>query len=154
MQNAALTPEEYISKQPPERQKGLNMLRNTILSALPEGFTETINYGMIGYVVPKSIYPKGYHSNPKLPLPFMSIASQKNHIALYHSGVYANRELYGWFINAYENQMGRKPDMGKSCIRFIKPDHIPFSLIAELVSKITPKEWIAMYEAALDQRNG
>ena len=121
-------------------------LRKVILKNLPKGFAEVMNYGMLGYVVPHALYPAGYHCDPKLPLPFMNIASQKNFIALYHMGIYADKKLLDWFTKEYPKHSKTKLDMGKSCIRFKKPDQIPFTLIGELASKLSPKEWIALYE--------
>ena len=106
-----------------------------------------MNYGMIGYIVPHSTYPNGYHCNPKLPLPFINLASQKNFIALYHMGIYANPQLLDWFVAEYPKHSTQKLDMGKSCIRFKKMDQIPFDLIAELMQKITVNEWIKCYES-------
>ena len=146
MQIEAKNPEEYISKIPKERISYFNKLRETILNNIPKGFEEQMIYGMIGYVVPKSMYPNGYHCNTDLPLPFVNIASQKNFIALYHSGIYANKDIYDWFVAEYPKHCKRKLDMGKSCIRFKKAEEIPFELIATLMQKITPKEWIALYE--------
>lgn len=120
MTSDAKTPEEYINALPQDRKDAISKLRKIILKRLPKGFSETISYGMLGYVVPHSIYPDGYHCNPKLPLPFMSIASQKNFVAIYHMGMYANKELYDWFVNEYPKHCSRKLDMGKSCIRFKK----------------------------------
>lgn len=149
MRIEANSPEEYIDQLPAERKEAMIKLRSTILNNLPEGFEEIMNYGMIGYVVPKSIYPAGYHVDPEQPLPFMSIASQKNHIALYHSGVYANQDLLNWFISEYPKFSAYKLDMGKSCMRFRKDDQIPYGLIAELVSRVSVKEWIKLYETAV-----
>ncbi|MBO6522333.1 MAG: DUF1801 domain-containing protein [Balneolaceae bacterium] len=143
------TPEEYLEKVPAERKEPIEKLRQVILENLPEGFEETINYGMIGYVVPHSIYPDGYHCSPELPLPFINIASQKNFIALYHSGIYANEELLNWFVEEYPKHVKTKLDMGKSCIRFKKPEQIPYELIAELTTKMTVREWIDIYESAI-----
>lgn len=142
----AANPEEYISKCPEERQEALNRLREVVKENLPEGFQETMNYGMIGYVVPHSLYPGGYHCDPKLPLPFANIASQKNYIALYHSGIYASPEVQEWWTAEYPKHAKRKLDMGKSCIRFKKTDDIPYDLIAELMQKFTVEDWIALYE--------
>ncbi|MEN9303573.1 MAG: hypothetical protein RL264_2002 [Bacteroidota bacterium] len=139
--------EAYILAQPVERQQALNKLRETILRHLPKGFEEMINYGMPGYVVPHSIYPSGYHCDPKLPLPFMNFASQKNSINFYHMGIYANPTLLEWFTNEFPKHSSKKLDMGKSCIRFKKPEDIPFDLIGELVSKIAPSDWISLYES-------
>ena len=146
MQIKAKNPEEYISKIPEERIPYFKKLRKTILENIPNGFEEQMSYGMIGYVVPKSMYPSGYHCDTNLPLPFVSIASQKNFIALYHLGIYANPKLHDWFVNEYPKHCKRKLDMGKSCIRFKKAEEIPFELIATLMQKMTPKEWIALYE--------
>ena len=153
MKSAANTPEEYINNLPDDRKQVMNTLRKTILDNLPKGFSETINYGMIGYVVPHSMYPNGYHCNPKLPLPFMSIASQKNFIAIYHMGLYANQKLLNWFLEEYSKHGNTKLDMGKSCLRFKKMDQIPFELIGELSKKITVKEWIATYEESFKKSN-
>ncbi len=144
----AKTIDEYINQLPPDRKLAIDKLRNTILANLPEGFYETINYGMIGYVVPHSIYPKGYHCDTKQPLPFINIASQKNFIALYHMGIYANKALNEWFVNEYPKHCKTKLDMGKSCIRFKKMDDIPYNLIAELVQKLSPSDWIRLYETS------
>ena len=146
MQSKAATVEDYLSELPEDRQEAITRLRKVIKKHLPKGFKEQMNYGMIGYVVPHSKYPAGYHCNPKLPLPFMNIACQKNFIALYHMGIYANPELLKWFTEEYKNHVSSKLDVGKSCIRFKKADDIPFKLIAELCKKIKPKEWIDMYE--------
>ena len=148
MQIKANNPNEYISTVPEERKPYFEKLRQTILTNLPTGFEEQMSYGMIGYVVPKSIYPKGYHCDTNLPLPFISIASQKNFIALYHMGMYANETILNWFVEEYPNHCKRKLDMGKSCLRFKKPEEIPFELIGKLVQKITVKEWIELYESS------
>jgi uncharacterized protein YdhG (YjbR/CyaY superfamily) len=137
---------DYLSKVPEERQEAFNKLRDTIIANLPDGFSEELSYGMIGYVVPKSTYPAGYHCDPKLPLPFLSIANQKNFIAVYHMGIYANPELMEWFVAEYPKHVKTKLDMGKSCIRFKKMETIPFDLIGELVSKMTAEQWVEIYE--------
>lgn len=149
MQSTALSPKEYMDELPQDRKAPMTELRKTILKNLPKGFSESIGYGMLCYSVPHSIYPAGYHCDPKQPLPFISLASQKNFIALYHMGLYANPELLSWFQKEYARQSPSKLDMGKSCIRFKKPEHIPYELIGELVQKITVKDWIGMYEANL-----
>jgi hypothetical protein len=145
----AKSAEEYISKIPEDRQPIIRKLREVILSNLPGGFEEVIQYGMISYVVPHSVYPDGYHVDPKVPLPFMSIASQKNFIALYHSGVYTIPELKNWFVAEYPKFVKTKLDMGKSCIRFKNVNTIPFELIGELTSKITSNQWVNAYENVL-----
>ena len=146
------TVEEYISQLPEERQEVLQKLRNIIKENLPEGFEEGINYNMIGYYVPHSIYPDGYHCDPKLPLPFMNLASQKNSVNLYHSGIYANKDLHDWFVAEYPKHAKRKLDMGKSCIRFKKLDDIPYELIAELCTKISVDEWVSTYESVVKKK--
>lgn len=152
MQYKAETPEDYINQLPDDRKAPMAKLRKTILENLPKGFEETISYGMIGYVVPFSIYPDGYHCDPKLPLPFMNIASQKNFIALYNMGIYAKKEIYDWFVTEYPKHCKRKLDMGKSCIRFKYIDDIPYELIGELTSKITVDQWISNYESVIKNR--
>ncbi|MBW2938525.1 DUF1801 domain-containing protein [Aureisphaera sp. CAU 1614] len=149
MQYKANTPEEYIAQIPEERKEPIKKLQQIIKENLPKGFEEQIQYGMIGYVVPHSIYPDGYHCTPDTPLPFMSIASQKNFIAVYSSGLYAKKELMDWFVEEYPKHCKRKLDMGKSCIRFKKIEEIPYELIGELASKMSVKEWISIYESAI-----
>lgn len=146
MQSKALTVEEYLNELPEERRESIIKLRNVIKNNIPEGFEESMQYGMITYVVPHSIYPNGYHCNPKDPLPFAGLASQKNFIAFYHMGIYANPELLHWFTSEFPKHSKKKLDMGKSCIRFKKPEDIPFELIGELMQKITVPEWINTYE--------
>lgn len=148
MQSKAQTPSDYIAELPEDRKKVMEQLRKTITDNLPEGFQEGMGYGMLGYAVPHSIYPKGYHCNPKDPLPFMGLASQKNFIAFYHMGVYADKNLYDWFVVEYGKRCKYKLDMGKSCVRFKKMDDIPYDLIAELTQKISVQDWIALYESA------
>ena len=146
MKSAAVTVQEYLDALPPERKPALSQLRKMILKNLPKGFSEAMGYGMPSYVIPHSLYPAGYHCDPKLPLPFLSLASQKNFIAIYHMGLYADEKLMKWFTSEYAKLAISKLDIGKSCIRFKKPEQIPFDLIGELASKMSPKEWIALYE--------
>ena len=146
MMPGAVSPDQYIRELAPAHRDAVTKLRETISTHLPDGFAETMSYGMIGFVVPHSLYPAGYHANPVLPLPFINIASQKRHIALYHMALYADEELMKWFVAEYRRQTGKEPDMGKSCIRFRKTDEIPFDLIAELTRKITPQQWIRACE--------
>ncbi len=140
------TVKDYIQTLPEDRQSATIKLCSLLKKNLPKGFEECISYGMIGYSVPHSLYPKGYHCDPKIALPFLSIASQKNFIALYHMGIYADADLLKWFTQEYPKHCTAKLDMGKSCIRFKKADQIPFELIAELATKMTPKQWIECYE--------
>ena len=146
MQSKAATVEQYLSEVPPERQEAMNKLRKIILKNLPKGFKETMGYGMMGYCVPHSIYPAGYHCNPKDPLPFAGMASQKNSINFYHMGIYTDPKLLKWFTDEYAKTGLGKLDMGKSCMRFKKPENIPYELIGELCSKITVEKWIEVYE--------
>ncbi len=147
MQSNSTTPQEYIDSLPIERKVFVEKLRTIILENLPPGFQEVMGYGMLGYVVPHQIYPEGYHCNPKLPLPFINVASQKNFISLYHMGIYANPELMDWFSGEYSKLVKTKIDIGKSCIRFKKMDEIPFELIGELVKRMSVEDWISCYES-------
>lgn len=137
---------QYVAAVPDERQAAFKKLRKTVKANIPAGFQETMNYGMIGYVVPHKTYPDGYHCDPKLPLPFANIANQKNFIALYHMGLYSDKKLYDWFVKEYAKRCSHKLDMGKSCIRFKKIDDIPCDLIGELLTKISVADWIKTYE--------
>ena len=148
MQSTAKTPNEYIESLPADRKKVMTELRKVIKKNIDKQFSEGMGYGMMGYSVPHKIYPAGYHCDPKLPLPFMGIASQKNFIAVYHMGVYADKKLFDWFIKEFPKHSKSKLDMGKSCIRFKKMDDVPVKLIGELASKMTAKEWIVLYEKA------
>ena len=147
MQSSAKNPIEYIESLPQERKEVVLKIREAIFQNLPEGFEEVVNYGMLGYVVPHSIYPKGYHCDPKLPLPFMSLASQKNNISFYHMGIYADKQLLNWFVSEYPKHVRSRLDMGKSCIRFKKMNEIPYAVIGELAAKISPQSWINLYES-------
>jgi uncharacterized protein YdhG (YjbR/CyaY superfamily) len=150
MQSKAQTINEYVSEIPQDRIEAFQKLRDTISQNLDPEFVECMSYGMIGYVVPHEIYPAGYHCDPKLPLPMMNLASQKNFIALYHMGIYANENLMEWFKTEYSKVCKTKLDMGKSCIRFKKMNDIPFDLIGELCKKMTVNQWIDCYEKMLN----
>ncbi|HLP56185.1 MAG TPA: DUF1801 domain-containing protein [Fluviicola sp.] len=152
MQSKATTVTAYMDSLPEDRKAVMLQLRDAINGHLPAGFEERMGYGMIGWVIPHSTYPAGYHCDPKLPLPFLNLASQKNFIALYHMGIYSNPELLQWFTDEYPKHCKTKLDMGKSCIRFKKMNDIPVELIAELVSKVTPDMWIEWYEKALKRQ--
>jgi hypothetical protein len=152
MQSKAATPQEYIDSLPEDRKKIMSDLRNAIKKNLPKGFSEAMGYGMLGYVVPHSLYPAGYHCDPKQPLPFLGLASQKNFVAVYHMGVYANPKLLKWFTDEFKKHSTKKLDMGKSCIRFKKAEDVPLKLIGELAGKVTPKEWIEWYESAFKKK--
>ncbi|WPR70507.1 DUF1801 domain-containing protein [Flavobacterium sp. NG2] len=149
MQSKAQTVSDYLSELLPEEKEVMEKLREAILKNIPEGFFEELSYGMIGYVVPHDLYPNGYHCNPKLPLPFITIASQKKYFAIYHLGLYANPELLKWFTNEYPKYTDQKLDMGKSCIRFSKKNKIPFELIGILAQKMSVQNWIDCYESQI-----
>ena len=149
MQSKATTPDQYIAELPEDRKEVMQKLRETVKKNLPKGFEETMQYGMLGYVVPHSIYPDGYHCNPKDALPFMALASQKNHIGFYHMGIYSDPDLMKWFTEEYPKHASNKLDMGKSCIRFKNPKNIPFELLGELTTKISVDEWVAKYESVI-----
>ena len=147
MQSSADNQQDYIDSLPQERKEAVEKLREVLLKNLPEGFEEGMGYGMLSYHVPHSLFPPGYHVDPSLPLPFINLASQKDYLALYHMGLYSKPELLEWFTTEFSKYSKKKLDMGKSCIRFKKLDHIPFELIAELATKMTPQEWITIYES-------
>lgn len=149
MQSTAKTPQEYIDSLPPDRKEVISKIREVLLKNLPIGFEEIIGYGMLGYVVPHSIYPKGYHCNPKLPLPYINLASQKNFIALYAACVYGDSKLKEWFASEYPKYCKTRLDMGAGCIRFKKMDDIPYQLIGELAGKLTPQQWIEICERVI-----
>ena len=146
MQSKAATVEDYIKELPEDRREAIKKLRAVIKKNLPKGFKEGMGYGMAGYSVPHSLYPPGYHCSPEQPLPFMGFASQKNFIAVYSMAIYGDKKLLDWFKKEYAALNIGKLDMGKSCIRFKNPEKIPYQLIGELSSKVTPQEWIALYE--------
>lgn len=152
MHYKADSPEEYIDQLPEERKLVITKLRTIISKNLPKGFEEQMSYGMLGFVVPHSIYPDGYYVDSKLPLPFINLASQKNFVALYHSGIYADSKLHDWFVAEYPKYVKTKLDMGKSCVRFKKMETIPYELIGELCTKMTPENWIALYEKNVKNR--
>lgn len=153
MQSKATSVDQYIDSLPEDRKKVMIQLRKVIKKNIPKGFEECISYGMIGYVVPHKLYPKGYHCSPELPLPFLGVGSQKSHIGIYHMGVYANADLFKWFTNEFKKHSSKKLDMGKSCIRFKKPEDVTIDLIGELVSKMTPQKWIEVYEKAFQKKS-
>lgn len=153
MQSKATTPEAYISELPEERQSIISKLRQVILDNLPDGFQEQMSYGMLGYVVPHTLYPEGYHCDTSLPLPFINLASQKAHIGFYHMGIYSDEDLLKWFTSEYEKtDIKVKLNMGKSCVRFKKEAHIPYDLIGRLVAKVTLEQWIETYEANIKNK--
>ncbi len=152
MTSNASTPEEYINELPEERKEVISKLRDAINKNLPKGFEEGMGYGMLSYHIPHSIYPDGYHCTPELPLPFMNLASQKNFVAVYHMGMYAEKEILNWFTSEYPKHCKRKLDMGKSCIRLKQMDEIPYKLIGELAAKMTSEEWIDIYDTVIKKK--
>jgi hypothetical protein len=146
---ATLTPDAYFEALPADRRPVMLALRAAIAKALPKGFEEVVAYGMPGWVVPLSLYPAGYHCTPGAPLPFLGLASQKSHISFYHMGLYADPALLAWFEGECARRLPKKPDMGKSCVRFKKPEDVPVALLADLCRRMTPKAWVALYEAKL-----
>lgn len=149
MQSTAATPLEYFESLPEDRRAAMLKLHEVISINLPKGFKEGMSYGMMGWSVPHTLYPAGYHCDPKQPLPFLGIASQKNNISFYHMGLYADKELLDWFVAEYPRHVKTKLDMGKSCVRFKKMETIPYELIGKLASKMTPQDWILLYESNL-----
>jgi uncharacterized protein YdhG (YjbR/CyaY superfamily) len=149
MQDKTTTINEYLDSLPEDRKVAINKLRKVITNTIPNGLEECPSYGMIGYVVPHKLFPDGYHCNPKLSLPFINIASQKNFIAIYHMGIYMDSELMNWFVTKFPKHCTLKLDMGKSCIRFKKTDQIPYELIGELVQKMTVENWLDLYTKQL-----
>lgn len=152
MQSQASTPQQYLDALPEDRKVPVEKLRQQILNNLPIGVKETMNYGMLGYVIPHTVYPDGYHCDPKASLPFMNLASQKNFVAVYSMVLYAKSEVMDWFILEYAKRCKYKLDSGKSCIRFKKMDDIPFELIGELTTKVDTEEWISIYESSIKNR--
>lgn len=140
---------EILSSLPEDRAEPFNKLHDVIVQNLPEGFEAAISYGGLGYVIPHTLYPAGYHCKPVEPLPFAGIASQKNSINFYHMGIYSDPALLDWFVSEYPKHSKQKLDMGKSCVRFKKMEEIPYQLIGELMQKMTAQQWIDLYESQL-----
>jgi Domain of unknown function (DU1801) len=155
MQSKATTVEQYLSELPDDRRKAIEAVRQVVLKNLDKDYEEGIQYGMIGYYVPHRVYPAGYHCDPKQPLPFASLASQKNHMALYLMCVYGESDHAKWFQQAWAKS-GKKLDMGKACVRFKKVDDLALDVIAEAIRRVPAKKYIEVCEAGLksarDQR--
>ena len=149
MKASGNTVQEILINLPEDRAEPFNKLHDVIVSNLPEGFEAAISYGGLGYVVPHTIYPAGYHCKPSEPLPFAGIASQKQSINFYHMGIYSDPDLMNWFVTEFPKHTKQKLDMGKSCVRFKKMDDIPYELIGELMKKISVRDWINKYETML-----
>ena len=149
MNSTASTPDEYIASLPDDRRAALSAIRDVVNKNIDPGFKEGMGYGMMGWVVPHSLYPAGYHCDPKQPLSYMGVASQKNHISIYSMCLYSDSALLDWFRAQWPKHSTKKLDMGKSCMRFKKLDDVPLDLIGELAGKFTPQQWIEMYEREL-----
>jgi len=148
MTSKAATVEEYLKELPEDRRAAISKVRQVIRKNLPKGITEGMQYGMIGYSVPHKIYPAGYHCDPKQPLPFAGLASQKNYMSFYLCTVYQNTDLEQWMRAQFEAK-GKKLDMGKGCIRFKKVEDLPLDVIGEVVSRVPLADVIANYEGQL-----
>ncbi|MDP1726246.1 MAG: DUF1801 domain-containing protein [Bacteroidota bacterium] len=148
------TVKDILINLPEDRAEPFNKLHDVIMKNLPKGFEAAISYGGLGYVIPHSLYPAGYHCKPSEPLPFAGIASQKQSINFYHMGIYSDPKLFEWFVSEYPKHSKQKPDIGKSCVRFKKLDEIPYKLIGELMKKMSAKEWIEKYESAFKPKPG
>ena len=148
MTSQAKTVEEYLQALPGDRRAAISTVRETILANLPKGYEVRMNYGMIGYVVPHSIYPAGYHCNPAQPLTYASLGSQKNHIALYLMCVYGHAETAAWFRKAWE-ATGKKLDMGKACVRFKRLEDVPLEVVGQVIARTPVKQYIATIENVL-----
>ena len=153
MQSSARTVDEYLKSLPADRRAAISAIRKVILANLPEGYEECMSYGMIGYVVPHRIYPKGYHCDPSLPLPFANLASQKSHMALYLICCYGDKATDQWFRKAWV-AAGKKLDMGKCCVRFKKLEDVSLEVIGQLIARVPVKNYIARMEQVLGERPG
>ena len=150
MASKPTTVEQYLDALPADRREAIEALRRVILGNLDTPFEEGIQYGMIGYYLPHSVYPKGYHVNPKEPLPFASIASQKHHIGLYLFCVYMDDEIQEWFREAWL-ETGKKLDMGKSCVRAKRIEDIPMEVVGKLFARIKADEFVEIYERRISK---
>jgi len=153
MTSTAKTVTEYLDALPPDRRTAISAVRDVILTNLPKGYEETMEYGMIGYVVPHSIYPAGYHCDPSKPLTYAMLASQKNHMAIYLCHVYGHKETETWFRKAFQ-AAGKKLDMGKSCVRFKKIEQLPLDVIGQVIARVPVDKYIACVEQLLNRRPG
>ncbi len=151
MKSSARSPAEYVAALPPGRREVIKRLRHLLRTSLPKGFKEVMSGGMLAYVVPHSIFPAGYHCDPRRPLPFINLAAQKQYVALYHLGLY-DRALLAWLEREWPKHTEAKLDLGKCCLRFRRLDQIPYDLIGELAAKMTPQQWIAVYQRAIARR--
>ncbi len=146
------TPDQYVDGLPEDRREAIQKIRQVLNENLPEGYVEEISYGMIGYVIPFSIYPDGYAVKPKVPLPLINLGNTKGHIALHHVGIYAVPGVAEWFQAEYPKHSKTKLDMGKGCIRFKRIDDIPYNLLGQLAQKIDVPTWIKTYETVVRRK--
>lgn len=151
MTSPAKTVEEYLASLPEDRRTAISAVRQVILENLPKGYEEGMQYGLIGYFVPHSLYPKGYHCDPKQPLNYAGLGSQKNHMALYLMCAYGDTEIDAWFRDAYAKS-GKKLDMGKACVRFKKLDDLPLDVVGKVIAMVPPEKYIARVESILAAR--
>jgi len=150
MKSNARTVDEYIKALPEDRRSAISAVREVILDHLPKGYEERMTYGMIGYVVPHTIYPSGYHCDPKVPLLYANLGSQKNHMALYLMSVYGDKAIEQWFRKAWQ-AAGKKLDMGKSCVRFKKIEDVPLEVIGQVIARVPVKNYIERVEKVLNE---
>lgn len=150
MQSKATTVTEYLDELPEDRRAAINKVRQVIKKNLPKGVAEGMQYGMIGYFVPHKIYPPGYHCDPKQPLPFAGLASQKGHMSFYLCTLYQNPELEAWFRERTA-AAGKKLDMGKGCVRFKKLEDLALDVVGEMVGRVTVEDLIAKYDQNREQ---
>jgi hypothetical protein len=148
MQSKATTVDAYLAELPEERREAISAIRGVILKNLPRGYEEGMQWGMIGYYVPHSLYPAGYHCQPEEPLPVASLASQKNHMAFYGLGLYINEAQARWFVEEW-NKAGKKLDMGKSCVRFKTLDDVALDVIGRAIKRLPVEQYIKQYERQL-----
>lgn len=139
----ASTPEQYLAELPEERRALVQAVRSTILEHLPDGYEETMSFGMIGYVVPLARFPDTYNGEP---IGVVALANQKNHVAVYLMGVYGDDAEREWFVSAWK-ATGTKLDMGKSCVRFKKLDDVALDVLGAAVARVTPDDLIAAHQA-------
>jgi hypothetical protein len=150
MKAKAATVAEYLASLPEDRRRAIDVVRKTILRNLDGGYEEGMQYGMIGYFVPHRLYPAGYHADPKQPLPFAALASQKSYMALYLMGVYTSEtEEARWFREAWA-AAGKKLDMGKSCVRFKRLEDLALDVVGQAIKRMPAREYVARYEAGLN----
>ena len=146
--STATTVQYYLTSLPPDRREAISAVRKVILANLPKGYEECMTYGMIGYVVPHSIFPAGYHCDPKTPLPFANLGSQKNHMAIYLMTVYGDKATEQWFRKAWQ-ATGKKLDMGKACVRFKKIEDVPLEVIGQAIARVPVKQYVERVQQTL-----